>query len=968
MRSVSTSLLAIGALLAPAAGQARPAEAGDAVTCGGVAYAVPARRETPGRPGLAAPRLFADGALFAESSEPNGVARSALPVARGHDFHPVADTVGVFCRGDAPVVLARVLYWGDLEQRRGRPFPDYAADDVLTPDPALGAETGDGEWLFAGEYVTFEVRPDRKRRHELVPGERFTFAVTIDPSLGVRLPEVEGFEEGDPPRPAGRIDLDGEVNTFVEDELTIATDAEDVDDLLARRGATLVDLSPPNRDGRRAALVRVAPEALAAVDTTDLAAQLLLGDPDLRGTLAFSSARMAQLFMVAALEANEHGTVVAPNVLSRADGIADGFTTEGDPAGGATPDAFSWNFMTDGAGMDTGVGRAWQVMEATVGFDEKVGLMVVDGGFQSNFDMPPGTILRKTEWGATNPVECGGNPCPWHGTASWMTAAALVDNGYGTAGPAGPVARLVLVGMGKDQYTTMRRARDMVEEYRPRIVSMSFSGEFRLFRAAAEALHDVYLGRMTELGALLFGSSGNDGRDMDAVSGNSESVVVLPCESRHVVCVGGETATGAHNTAAAFGTALGDRTVELVGPYCVYGLNDPGDITDFGVRTVCGTSEATPFVAGVAALMMSANPSLTGPQVREILYATAHTGAPFVAPIPGGYTRRLDAFAAVLAALDLELEAPAVQILAPAPNSQHAKGDAIDARAVATDTFGRPLTITWRDGNKVLGTSASGALTPLFPAPGLRTLRAEATDFRGATTQATVQVQVGAAPQLHILAPGDGEDFYDNVAVPLAAQTFDPDTNGPIADDDVIWNVRLNGADVFATTGHAASIPAAVLGPGTYDLFVDAIDEEGVASEHLTFTVVALPPGEFAPIAEIVQPVVDLQLLALNGVPQMVHFEGEGLDPGFGDLPGTRFRWTALSDAGTKKTLCEGHQVPGSGDGGIVLPKDCSEFDAAFGIDGGTGVTRWLVTLEVYDMAGLKGVATRDIEVILLVP
>jgi subtilisin family serine protease len=43
------------------------------------------------------------------------------------------------------------------------------------------------------------------------------------------------------------------------------------------------------------------------------------------------------------------------------------------------------------------------------------------------------------------------------------------------------------------------------------------------------------------------------------------------------------------------------------------------DYTD----TFCGTSSATPVVAGVAGLILSANPRLTAPEVRGILEQTA---------------------------------------------------------------------------------------------------------------------------------------------------------------------------------------------------------------------------------------------------------------------------------------------------------------------------------------------------------
>ena len=46
-------------------------------------------------------------------------------------------------------------------------------------------------------------------------------------------------------------------------------------------------------------------------------------------------------------------------------------------------------------------------------------------------------------------------------------------------------------------------------------------------------------------------------------------------------------------------------------------------LSNNGIGDVTGTSSATPFVSGVAALMLQANPHLTQKQVKKIIEQTA---------------------------------------------------------------------------------------------------------------------------------------------------------------------------------------------------------------------------------------------------------------------------------------------------------------------------------------------------------
>lgn len=142
-------------------------------------------------------------------------------------------------------------------------------------------------------------------------------------------------------------------------------------------------------------------------------------------------------------------------------------------------------------------------------------------------------------------------------------------------------------------------------------------------------------------------------------AGNAEAPIDFPGNLRDFVTVGASNQRDERKTRRSsdgedwWGSAYGP-TLVLLAPGVAIGSTDiagargyePGDFT----ATFNGTSAATPFVAGAAALMLSVNPDLDAAQVRAILARTAR-------PLAGqeGWTQelghgRLDVEAAVLAA------------------------------------------------------------------------------------------------------------------------------------------------------------------------------------------------------------------------------------------------------------------------------------------------------------------------------
>jgi len=145
-------------------------------------------------------------------------------------------------------------------------------------------------------------------------------------------------------------------------------------------------------------------------------------------------------------------------------------------------------------------------------------------------------------------------------------------------------------------------------------------------------------------------------------SGNNTPEIHYPANSLDdIMTVGSIIYYGLRAENSAYGTKL-----NVVAPGVdIYSTTAYNNIKEFS-----GTSQAAPHVAGVAALVLSVNPNLTGQQVRNIIESTAQKINPYSISNPDGYNYTItperpngtwheevgyglvDAHAAVLAALE----------------------------------------------------------------------------------------------------------------------------------------------------------------------------------------------------------------------------------------------------------------------------------------------------------------------------
>lgn len=615
----------------------------------------------------------------------------------------------------------------------------------------------------------------------------------VDPALKPAVAEVPGFGGSAPRRLASVADGRAKAD-FVEDELILMTDDRAaLDAFVARwRGRLLATTdfgSAGLRDLPQWHLVRIDP---AAADPSTLAADLRALGSTGQGEHRVSSGAAQRLLAAAAGEVRRRGLTVGVNWVIYGYDFLRRRTQETAHSSEArqpwNPNAFTWPYMNEGSAQDIGVGEAWRALSLAGRLGNRVRMAVLDGGFQRMPDTPAGELIQSPLYGesrrpATNPYPCsGGAMCPWHGTDVVSAGMGLVDNGRGAAGPAGPVADLVMVeNPAPDIFILVNGISNLLRGLaaRPRIVNISSGGAIPQGLAVVPGtLLSAFTGSLRAAGILIFASAGNEGVDVDRNDAVFpwEAEWFMPAECEGVIAVGGmawdsSMRHASSNSGSNFGRELG--TVDIFGPFTVWVGNNPSDRVPFSGETTAklidGTSFASPFVAGVAALIWAADPTLSADTVEGILMGTAHRAA-----APGDVPRWVDAHAAVTRALGFTPPAnfpPQIRIVTPRDGATVDLNRGVSFFAEASDREdGRP-NVSWTNGATVRnGVSASFRFNTL----GAVTVRATAIDREGASSTASVRVNVvNSPPVARIDAPAAGATVYRGVPVRLQGYATD---------------------------------------------------------------------------------------------------------------------------------------------------------------------------------------------------
>ncbi|MGB5636964.1 MAG: S8 family serine peptidase [Waterburya sp.] len=308
-------------------------------------------------------------------------------------------------------------------------------------------------------------------------------------------------------------------------------------------------------------------------------------------------------------------------------------------------DAFygnQWNMTT------ISVEGAWDIETG----DSNVWVAIIDSGF--DLTHPDLTFTPNT---AANPTHCNaddfisGNPTPYnagssgifHGTACAGIAAATINNNRGVAGVAG-ACQIMPVRLGTTPTST--RVAAGINWARLRGASVgSLSLTTTPTTPAVNAVVNAW-----NAGMILCAATGNGG-------GNTSSPPIgFPANHANTIAVGASDRNDERKRpASADGECWGSQygsEIDVIAPGVQIwttdeqgssGYNDnnggpiswacinyasSGDVNGDYIAVFDGTSAATPHVAGLATLIMSANSSLTNQQVRDLIESTCDKVSP----------------------------------------------------------------------------------------------------------------------------------------------------------------------------------------------------------------------------------------------------------------------------------------------------------------------------------------------------
>ncbi|MCL4370490.1 MAG: S8 family peptidase, partial [Chloroflexi bacterium] len=298
---------------------------------------------------------------------------------------------------------------------------------------------------------------------------------------------------------------------------------------------------------------------------------------------------------------------------------------------------FQWNLRA------IGMEQAWDI---TTGSPNVI-VAVLDTGVDSTHPDLAGKLIPGYDFlnDTPDPADDSG-----HGTHDAGIIGAASNNNLGIAGIAWqsrimPLKVLNSSGVGPD--SAISRGIIYAADHGARVINMSF-GSPNTSQTLAAAVRYAY-----DKGAVLVAAAGNTAK--------LDNAVIYPAAFDQVLAVGA--------------TDESDKVADFSQHHSYVGVSAPGVhiVSTFwrgagygSYVSASGTSEAAPEVAGLAALLLSANPALTNKQVRQIIESTADDlGAPGKDEYYG--TGRINARKALLAAKPAGAQAPSPVPTMPGP-------------------------------------------------------------------------------------------------------------------------------------------------------------------------------------------------------------------------------------------------------------------------------------------------------------
>jgi len=419
-----------------------------------------------------------------------------------------------------------------------------------------------------------------------------------------------------------------------------------------------------------------------------------------------------------------------------------------------------------------------------------------------------------------------------HGTETAGTAAAIGNNGLGVAGIAwqNPIMPLVVLNSSDwASYSDIASAITYAADHGVRIVNISIGGTS--YSSTLQSAVDYAWSK----GTVVFAAAGN----------YANSTPIYPAGCTNVVAVG---AMDSNDNLASFSNF--GSYVDLTAP----GTNIMTTLSGGGYGGVSGTSFASPIAAGVAALVLSRNPSLSAQQLVTLLEQNSDDlGA-------AGYDQtfgwgRVNASRAVVAAGGGSTTPPSVTISSPGPSSTIQATVMVQGNAVAPTSLSSVE--FWVDSAKISTTTATSFAfdwNTMSVGNGPHTLTVIAREPTGVSGQSSVNVTVNnvtadtTPPSVTLSSPANGSTVAGVVPV-----------QGSATDNVGVTSVQVvvDGTPGASTSASSFSFnwDSSLAANGNHTLVVKAYDAAGNMGQASTTVSVSNQGDQIAPTVSIVSPV-----------------------------------------------------------------------------------------------------------------